>query len=727
LDFNGDLPLSSGARHALADYQQQQGNRAEEQASIINLSKLNGQQERKIDRVKIQLGNLRKELNIERNKIIAKQNEIDARENEVSRLSSTIEQLSIDTNAAFNSKRWKLGNAILSIPYTVIRRAPPELATKNIERTLTRHQQWTRQKALLEKAEQENHATDVEAPKPYTPIDEGVLQKKITQYHASTKKKRIAVYTSIVGGYDELKTPEDLNPECDYICFTDQPEMSHPVWQCRPTLYFNADQTRIARYYKLHPHAYLHDYEITVWVDANILIRNDFTVFLDRFIAGDNPVGTFKHYKRFCTYDEANECLGAQKDDQDIILKQINQYAEEGLPRNFGLPETNIFISRPNDPLAKRVFQTWWEQLDNGSRRDQLSIMYSLWKNDCSYTALNDDKSQMARFDRVNFELFNHQTRKSFSHPSIYKTPSFIDVITEKVNYVVAPKTKTDSVTVDIIIPVHNALDDVKNCLNSVITKLNRNKHRVLIVDDGSDSETRDYLLDFQKKHSESIIMTRNQHALGYTKAANIGMKLSSADYVILLNSDTVVANNWVEKMVSCAMSSSSIGIVGPLSNAASWQSVPLIKESDGSYSNNPLPAGVNVNTMDHWCASQPSFYPRVQLVNGFCFLITRQLINAIGIFDELSYPKGYNEENDYCFRCSDHGFELAIATDTYVYHAKSKSYTPQKRLLLCEESRVVFEGRYGKTRISRATESLRLNPYINKVRENIAKDLANV
>jgi GT2 family glycosyltransferase len=155
---------------------------------------------------------------------------------------------------------------------------------------------------------------------------------------------------------------------------------------------------------------------------------------------------------------------------------------------------------------------------------------------------------------------------------------------------------------------------------------------------------------------------------------------------------------------------------------------VPKIKERDGSYSVNPLPDGVTVQDMDEMC--QKYFlgqFPRVQLINGFCFCIKRDVIDRIGLLDEVSYPKGYSEENDYCFRATDAGFELAIAVHTYVYHAKSKSYTPQKRLLLCEEARKVFESTYGIHRISRATESVRKHPLLNKMRGAIEREWVRV
>jgi len=101
--------------------------------------------------------------------------------------------------------------------------------------------------------------------------------------------------------------------------------------------------------------------------------------------------------------------------------------------------------------------------------------------------------------------------------------------------------------------------------------------------------------------------------------------------------------------------------------------------------------------------------------------------MDRIGLFDEFSYPKGYGEENDYCFRATDAGFDLAIATHTYVYHAKSKSYTPEGKLLLSKESEKIFEANYGAHRINRGTESVRNHPLINKLRSSIKPEWERV
>ena len=67
---------------------------------------------------------------------------------------------------------------------------------------------------------------------------------------------------------------------------------------------------------------------------------------------------------------------------------------------------------------------------------------------------------------------------------------------------------------------------------------------------------------------------------------------------------------------------------------------------------------------------------PRLPFINGFCYVIKRRVLEQIGVFDEEHFASGYSEENDFSYRAAKAGFELAVADDAYVYHAKSKSFT---------------------------------------------------
>lgn len=222
----------------------------------------------------------------------------------------------------------------------------------------------------------------------------------------------------------------------------------------------------------------------------------------------------------------------------------------------------------------------------------------------------------------------------------------------------------------DVIICVHNALDDVKLCLESVVTHTGE-PYSVILVDDGSADETRRYLAHFARSTGATLI--RNEQAKGYTFAANQGLRRSKGDYVVLLNSDTIVAPEWLDRMIACAESEPRLGLVGPLSNAATWQSIPEIT-MNGEFADNKLPKGVTVADMGALVAQHSArLRPRVPFLDGFCLMVKREVIDQVGYFDEETFGRGYGEENDYGLRASNAGWQLAVADDAYVYHARSR------------------------------------------------------
>jgi GT2 family glycosyltransferase len=563
----------------------------------------------------------------------------------------------------------------------------------------------------------------------YDPISEEVLKDRIDQYKTRKEKKnRVVVYTAISGGYDTLKIPEFINPDYDYVCFSDRVIKATMPWEIRPIDYYHKDSTRIARYYKTHAHSYFKDYDLAIWIDANILIRGDLQFMIDRFVASGLPIASNPHPARRCVYSEAEICRILEKDDPDEIEVQMQRYRDDGFGTNQGMAETNVLIFHPNDVLVQNIFNDWWKEIDNGSRRDQLSFTYSLFKNNTSFAHLADDPDHIPRYDREHFELFLHGDETSWEYPLPYQIPGFLKEAYEKANTPYWENGKNGGAlhdkylwpyrerTVDIIIPIFNALEDVKLCLESVEKTL-LNCHRLILVDDGSNDDTKVFLESFADGRPYVTLIRHNESQF-YTKAVNAGIRVSTGDFIILLNSDTIVPANWIFKLVLCAESNDDIGIVGPMSNAASWQSAPFVK-SGGSYAINPLPGASTVDEIDSMFEdfSLHPIYPKCSVLNGFCFCIKRKVIDKIGLFDEESFPRGYGEENDFCFRATDAGFLLAIATHTYVFHAKSKSYTSKTRLELCAISDKVFRDRYGENRINRATQSLAENPILARTR----------
>lgn len=278
------------------------------------------------------------------------------------------------------------------------------------------------------------------------------------------------------------------------------------------------------------------------------------------------------------------------------------------------------------------------------------------------------------------------------------------------------------SVAIDVVVPVFNALEDVKLCLDALRAKKDGYAVRIIVVNDGSNEETTSWLrkhcAEFKEFHL--IEHVRNQ---GYTTAVNTGLKFSDAPYVITLNSDTIVSRGWLRGLIRCINSDVNVGIVGPLSNAASWQNVPSLYGADGTFAVNELLAGMSVDEMAALvAAASVRAYPRTPFINGFCFMIKRSVINAIGYMDEEGFPIGYGEENDFCIRAADAGFSLAIADDTYVFHAKSKSFGHEKRKELSRKGSETLKRKHTAEKFDALVKQVKITTVLDEVRGRIAQ-----
>lgn len=239
--------------------------------------------------------------------------------------------------------------------------------------------------------------------------------------------------------------------------------------------------------------------------------------------------------------------------------------------------------------------------------------------------------------------------------------------------------------SIDIVVPIYNALDAVRQCVRSVLSRTTV-PYQLLLIDDASDADTAAWLAAVAARHPH-ITVLRNGENLGYTRSVNRGLSAALADHVCVLNSDCVVTQNWLEQLVDCAVHHPNAGMVGPLSNAASYQSIPRIRNDANEWSFNPLPASVSPDIMATRVRdASTTAWPRVRVINGFCQLISRKALDTVGLLDEQAFPRGFGEENDFCARVIAAGLDIHIADDTYVFHAKSKSFGHEQRKALSKE-----------------------------------------
>lgn len=251
-----------------------------------------------------------------------------------------------------------------------------------------------------------------------------------------------------------------------------------------------------------------------------------------------------------------------------------------------------------------------------------------------------------------------------------------------------------ESENVEIIVPVFNAANETLNCLASI----ERNTlfpHLVTVVDDGSEPETALRLEAFAR-HKPWIRIIRNTTNLGYTMAANRGLAQSRAKWVVLLNSDTVVSARWLEGLLECAVSDANVAFVGAVSNAASWQSVPQLTDAAGKFKTNSIPYGLSIDDMAQIVERESTrSFPEVPLLNGFCTLMRRSVLDEIGFLDEEAFPVGYGEENDLCVRATNAGYKLRVADHVYIFHVKSVSFGSGRRTELVKMGAEAFKKKH--------------------------------
>jgi glycosyltransferase involved in cell wall biosynthesis len=203
----------------------------------------------------------------------------------------------------------------------------------------------------------------------------------------------------------------------------------------------------------------------------------------------------------------------------------------------------------------------------------------------------------------------------------------------------------------DIIIPVWDQPSFTKECVDSV-ARNTEYPHRLIIVDNGSGPETRDYLKGLSAKGAGATLI-RNEENLGFVKAANQGLRASDAPYVCLLNNDTVASPGWLERLVAFAEEHEDVGLMNPV--------------CDG-HLDTPI---------DEYAGRLRANRGRYMEMNqcfGFCMLIKREVIDKIGYLDE-AFGLGGFDDTDYSMRAHIAGYRSVCVHDSYVYHRQHVTF----------------------------------------------------
>lgn len=229
-----------------------------------------------------------------------------------------------------------------------------------------------------------------------------------------------------------------------------------------------------------------------------------------------------------------------------------------------------------------------------------------------------------------------------------------------------------------VIVPIYKGVQETLNCLASVLNSENEQAYRLIAINDcGPEEEMQPALKELAGEFQFELLL--NEDNLGFVGTVNRGMKLSVGHDVILLNSDTVVADGWLDAIADAASSCATIGTVTPISNNATICSYPEF------CLDNELPDGYDVNQLASLCKDNNEAPVELPTAHGYCMFIKRRVLDEVGYFDEQKWGKGYGEENDFSLRATKLGWKHVATNKTFVHHLGSVSFAESAEGFIAE------------------------------------------
>jgi len=242
---------------------------------------------------------------------------------------------------------------------------------------------------------------------------------------------------------------------------------------------------------------------------------------------------------------------------------------------------------------------------------------------------------------------------------------------------------------VSIVIPVYRELALVRACIESVKTSLplNQTPARIVVVDDCSPEPALSAWLDKQAA-SGAITLLRNACNLGFIETVNRGMRAHPDHDVLLLNADTQVHGDWIDRLARALYATPDVASVTPWTNNGEISSFPVMSQAA------PAPDTRELALLDQ-VAAEVRAAPGgadIELPSccGFTMLIRRTVLDAIGMLDGTALIRGYGEEVDWCMRARAAGWRHLQATGVFVAHEGTVSFRAEKTLRVAQNRGVV-------------------------------------
>lgn len=212
-----------------------------------------------------------------------------------------------------------------------------------------------------------------------------------------------------------------------------------------------------------------------------------------------------------------------------------------------------------------------------------------------------------------------------------------------------------------IIIVTYNKLEYNKLCIDSIRQFTEPASYEIIIVDNHSTDGTAEWLQELT-----DIRLILNSENVGFPAGCNQGIAAATGNSILLLNNDTIVTPRWLSNLQQCLFSANDIGAVGAVTNSCSnFQSIACEYTSIAEM----IRFSRRINR------SNPELWENRARLVGYCMLIKTEVINKIGLMDEIFSPGNF-EDDDYSLRIRNAGYRLILCRDTFIHHFGSVSFS---------------------------------------------------
>src|SRR5439155_7236091 len=214
-----------------------------------------------------------------------------------------------------------------------------------------------------------------------------------------------------------------------------------------------------------------------------------------------------------------------------------------------------------------------------------------------------------------------------------------------------------DEIQVSIIIPVLNKLKFTLECLTSVSRYSSGVPYEVIVVDDAATDPTKAILSCIP-----NLVYIRNKKNLGFVHACNLGADRAKGKYLLFLNNDTQVTENWFKPLLDVFKEYEHVGAVGPkiLFPDGRLQEAGALVNRDGT--------SRLIGFADNPDVPRYNYVREVMYCSGACLLVDAKTFRELAGFDVALSP-AYCEDWDFAFRLRERGLRVMYNPKSVIVH----------------------------------------------------------